>query len=243
MLSIILPTFNERENIIILLLELEQILDVEYEAIVVDDDSPDLTWQAVKDFSATHQNVRLLRRMDERGLTSALNAGLKMAKGQLIMWMDVDLSMPPKKIPELLQAIDNGADVAVGSRYVKGGGDARAVNFLLATQLLLSKVLSILGGWMLGCRFRDWSSGFIVMKRETLGTYKLKGDYGEYFIALICYLVKTRKAKVVEVPYVLVPRVLGESKTATNLWGFMRRGRKYLRSILQQRFGREIQNN
>src|SRR5512145_84610 len=149
-LSLVLPTYNEKDNIIILLSELEKILTVPYEAIVVDDDSPDQTWQAVEAFAETRPNIRLLRRRNVRGLTSALNDGLNMARGDLLMWMDVDLSMPPAKIPELLQAISEGADVAVGSRYVQGGGDARAVNVLLSTQLMLSKTLSILGGWVLG---------------------------------------------------------------------------------------------
>lgn len=235
-LSIVLPTYNERENVILLLAELEQVLRIPFEAIVVDDDSPDKTWEAVEKFAESRDNVRLLRRINERGLTSALNDGLKMARGRLLMWMDVDLSMPPAKIPELLRAIDSGADVAVGSRYVSGGGDARAVNLLLTVQLMLSKALSILGGWMLGCRFRDWSSGFIVLKRELLDGYELRGDYGEYFIALIYHLIKKRHAKVVEVPYVLIPRERGESKTATNLWGFFRRGHKYLRMMWRARF-------
>lgn len=235
-LSIVLPTYNERDNIIMLLQELEKILSVRYEAIVVDDDSPDKTWQAVETFASTHQHVVLIRRMNERGLTSALNTGLKAACGRLLMWMDVDLSMPPEKIPELLQAIEQGADVAVGSRYVPGGGDARSTSFLLITQLWLSKVLSILAGWVLGCRFYDWSSGFIVLKREFIEDHQLNGDYGEYFIALMVFLIRQRKAKVVEVPYTLVPRIRGESKTATSLWGFVRRGRKYLTMILRQRF-------
>jgi dolichol-phosphate mannosyltransferase len=236
-LSIVLPTFNERDNIILLLQELEKVLRVPFEAIVVDDDSPDLTWKAVEDYARDHANVHLLRRINKRGLTTAINDGLKLARGRLLMWMDVDLSMPPIKIPELLRAIDQGADVAVGSRYVSGGGDARAVNLHLTIQLMLSKALSIIGGWMLGCRFRDWSSGFIVLKRELLDGYDLNGDYGEYFIDLIYYLIKRKHARVVEIPYVLTPRVRGESKTATNLWGLVRRGRGYLQTVWRLRFG------
>jgi dolichol-phosphate mannosyltransferase len=237
-LSIVLPTFNERDNIIVLLKELDAVLQLPYEVIVVDDDSPDGTWRSVEDFAQANPHVRLLRRINERGLTSAFNAGLKLARGRLVMWMDVDLSMPPAKIPELLYAIQTGADVAVGSRYVSGGGDARAVNMHLTIQLMLSKLLSILGGWLLGCRFRDWSSGFIVLKRELLSGYVLTGDYGEYFIDLIYYLIKKRGANVVEVPYVLVPRQRGESKTATDLWGLIRRGRKYLHTVWHLRFGK-----
>jgi Glycosyltransferases involved in cell wall biogenesis len=232
-LSIILPTYNEKDNILDVLTELEKHIKVSYEAIVVDDDSPDKTWELVAHYAETHPNVKLLHRTRDRGLTSAINAGLKLAQGRLLMWMDVDLSMPPHRIPALLKAIYDGADVAVGSRYVLGGGDARAVNILLTTQLLLSKVLSILGGWMLGCKFRDWSSGFIVLKREFLAEYDLKGDYGEYFISLIYYLFKTKKANIIEIPYVLTPRIHGESKTATNFLGFFKRGHKYLRVIWQ----------
>lgn len=235
-LSIVLPTYNEGENILLVLDELAKVLSIPYEAIVVDDNSPDLTWKIVAEYAQKHPQVKLLHRVNERGLTSAINAGINKAQGKYIMWMDVDMSMPPARIPALLQAIEKGADVAVGSRYVKGGGDARAVNFLLTTQLMLSKLLSIMGGWFLGCRFRDWSSGFIVLKREFLEGYELRGDYGEYFIALIYYLIKRRHAKVVEVPYILTPRERGESKTATNLWGFVKRGHKYLRIMLQQRF-------
>ncbi len=235
-LSIILPTYNESENILLLLDQLEKCLGLPYEAIVVDDDSPDRTWELVRNYAQAHPKVVLLHRTSERGLTSALNSGLQVARGRLVMWMDVDLSMPPERIPALLQAIDAGADVAVGSRYVRGGGDARAVTALLTLQLFLSKVLSILGGWFLGCKFRDWSSGFIALRRELIQDYRLSGDYGEYFIGLIYYLIKRKHATVVEVPYVLTPRERGESKTATNVWGFFQRGRKYLRTLWQQRF-------
>jgi dolichol-phosphate mannosyltransferase len=235
-LSIILPTYNESGNILILLDELKKYISIPYEAIVVDDNSPDGTWQMVAEYGKSNPEVRLIHRIHERGLTSAINAGIDSASGSLIMWMDVDLSMPPHRIPALLKAIEEGADVAVGSRYVAGGGDARAVTPLLSFQLLLSKILSILGGWFLGCQFRDWSSGFILVKREALENYRLMGDYGEYFIGLIYYLIKIKKAKVVEIPYILTPRERGESKTATNVWGFFRRGRKYLQTIWRVRF-------
>lgn len=235
-LSIVLPTYNERDNILVLLDQLSAVLTLPFEAIVVDDNSPDKTWQAVADYAKAHPHVKLLHRVTERGLTSAIDAGIRMAQAPLVMWMDVDLSMPPDRIPALLGAINAGADVAVGSRYVPGGGDARAVSVHLSIQLALSKVLSILGGWLLGCRFRDWSSGFIVMRRALLDDYRLTGDYGEYFIHLIYTMIRRKGAKVVEIPYVLTARERGESKTATNLWGLVVRGRKYLTTVWQLRF-------
>lgn len=237
-LSVVLPTYNERENILLMMREIVRLLaDRSFEIIVVDDNSPDGTWQVVEEFAREHPQVRLLRRMNARGLTSAYNDGIKHARGRLVMWMDVDFSMSPERIPALLRAIEKGADVAVGSRYVYGGGDVRGFSFNLIIQLVLSKMLSILSGFVLGSPFRDWSSGFIAMKRETLDDYELYGDHGEYFIGLMYYLIKQRRAKITEIPYVLTPRRWGESKTATNLWGLYRRGTRYLHVIWRLRFG------
>jgi dolichol-phosphate mannosyltransferase len=238
LLSIVLPTFNERENILLLMDEIERVVDVPYEAIVVDDDSPDGTWRAVEEYALRHPRTRLLRRVDTRGLTGALNEGIKLSRGRLIMWMDVDFSMSPERIPALLRTIDAGADVALGSRYVSGGGDVRGSGLQLTVQLVLSKLLSILCGWTLGCKVSDWSSGYIMLRREMLENYELRGDHGEYFIGLLHYLIKRRGARVIEVPYVLTPRQWGESKTATNLWGLCRRGWWYLLMIWQVRVGR-----
>lgn len=237
LLSVVLPTYNERENILLLMDEIERVVGVPYEAIVVDDDSPDGTWRAVEEYARSHPQVRLLRRVDARGLTGALNEGIKLARGRLVMWMDVDFSMSPERIPALLRTIDAGADVALGSRYISGGGDVRGSGMQLTVQLVLSKLLSILCGWTLGCRISDWSSGYIMLKREMLQGYELSGDHGEYFISMIHYLIKRRGAKIVEVPYVLTPRQWGESKTATNLWGLYRRGLRYLHMIWRVRSG------
>lgn len=231
-LSIILPTYNEKDNILVLLKEIDNVLSCDYEVIIVDDDSPDGTWQLIKSYQEKDQRIKLIHRTNERGLTSALNAGIKLAKGKLIMWMDVDLSMPPEKIPELLIAIESGADVAVGSRYVSGGRDDRAVNFHLTTQKFLSKHINVLCGKLLKCNFLDWTSGFIVLRRSLLDNYRLTGDYGEYFIHLINYLCHIPNVKIREIPYTIVPRQRGTSKTATNLSGFFRRGKKYILMIL-----------
>lgn len=237
-LSVVLPTYNERENILLLMDEIERVVNVPYEAIVVDDDSPDGTWRAVEEYARSHPQVRLLRRVGVKGLTGALNEGIKLARGRVIMWMDVDFSMSPERIPVLLRTIEEGADVALGSRYISGGGDVRGSGLQLTVQLVLSKLLSILCGWTLGCKVSDWSSGYIMLKREMLEGYELRGDHGEYFIGLLHYLIRRRGAKIVEVPYVLTPRHWGESKTATNLWGLFRRGRWYLHMIWRVWAGR-----
>ncbi|HEX7027306.1 MAG TPA: polyprenol monophosphomannose synthase [Gammaproteobacteria bacterium] len=237
-LSVVLPTYNERENILLMMREIVRLLaDLSFEIIVVDDNSPDGTWQVVEEFAREHPQVRLLRRMNARGLTSAYNDGIKHARGRLVMWMDVDFSMSPERIPEMLRAIDEGADVAVGSRYISGGGDIRGSGMQLTTQLILSKIITIFCSLTLGCRCSDWTSGYIMIKREILEGYELYGDHGEYFIGLMYYLIKQRRAKITEIPYVLTPRRWGESKTATNLLGLYRRGTRYLHVIWRLRFG------
>src|SRR5688500_2494896 len=102
LLSIVLPTYNERENIVRLMDEIQRLLNITCEVIVVDDGSPDGTWRAVQEYARSHPQVQLLHRVGRRGLTSALNEGIKLARGKLVMWMDVDFSMSPERIPVLL---------------------------------------------------------------------------------------------------------------------------------------------
>ena len=95
LVSVVLPTYDERDNIGPLIEGILDHVQRPVEIIVVDDDSPDGTWQVVQEMAADPR-IRLLRRMDERGLTSALMAGIHHARGDVIAWMDCDLSMPPE---------------------------------------------------------------------------------------------------------------------------------------------------
>ena len=125
-ISIILPTYNEKDNIGQLIDELSDHLSgKEFEIIVVDDNSPDGTSLVVDDKKKNNKNIKLLCRTNIRGLTSALNDGIAIADGKIIVWMDCDFQMPPSKVPELVEKIENGYDAAVASRYVNGGKDSR----------------------------------------------------------------------------------------------------------------------
>ena len=97
--SVVLPTYNERDNIGPLIEAILANLEQPTQIIVVDDDSPDGTWQVVQEMATNDERIELLRRTDERGLTSALNAGIAHAKGDVIAWMDCDLSCPRKSCP------------------------------------------------------------------------------------------------------------------------------------------------
>ncbi|MBF0280771.1 MAG: polyprenol monophosphomannose synthase [SAR324 cluster bacterium] len=229
MISILLPTYNERDNIIRLIDAIDGYLsEMPHEIIVIDDDSPDKTWQAVAEKAQTAKHVKLIHRTNERGLTSAYNRGILESKGEILVWMDCDFSHPPEKIPEMIGLLSDQVQAVVASRYVPGGKDARETLWL---PIFLSWLISQITRMILGINIRDVTSGFIAIDRTALLSIgELRGDYGEYFIDLVYRLIR-KGHHILEIPYFCIPREYGESKTATNLWGFIRRGVKYLGTI------------
>jgi len=130
--SIVVPTYKEAENITVLVMKIDETLKdkYQYEIIIVDDNSQDGIEDNVKKLQMDKYNVKLIVRVNERGLSSAVIEGLKTAKGDLYLVMDADLSHPPDKIPELLDRIvENNADFVIGSRFIKGGGAAHFSSF------------------------------------------------------------------------------------------------------------------
>jgi len=233
-LSIVLPTYNEAGNIEPLIDRTLQALG-DYpggvEVVVVDDDSPDGTWQLVAARAESDPRVRLIHRQNESGLTSAISRGIQEARGQWVGWMDCDLSMPPEEWPALAEALAGGADMAVGSRYVPGGGDV-AHSFVGRT---FSRIINLWAGLMLDWSIKDYTSGFILGRKAVFDKVKLRGDYGEYCIDML-YRSKRAGFTIRELPYLCVPREVGESKTATNVWGYLTRGVNYVKTVGQLRF-------
>lgn len=229
MVSVVLPTYDERENIGILIEAILANVQRPLEVIVVDDDSPDGTWQVVEQMAETEPRIRLIRRMDERGLTSALMTGIRQARGEVVAWMDCDLSMPPEMLPNLLEAADR-VDLAVGSRYVPGGAD---VGHSLVGRLF-SRTINLAASLLLVWEIKDWTSGFLVVRRKVFDQITLTGDYGEYCIDLLAR-ARWMGFAIQELPYQCVPRLRGESKTATNVVGYIRRGWNYVLTVLRLR--------
>lgn len=235
--SVLLPTYNEKDNIIPLIDELTGLFkNREFEIIVIDDDSPDETWRYVQEKGKEDKRVHLLRRIGKRELTSALNDGIAKAEGDVVVWMDSDFQHPPPKVIELLAALEMGYDAAVGSRFAFGGKDFRKIKRHLSSVMViqgyLSRLISLVTSLLLRSSFRDWTSGFIAIKRDILINNKLRGDYGEYFMLLMHDVLKTN-CKVLEIPYNLDPRKSGYSKTATNFRVLFFRGMKYLYVLLK----------
>ncbi len=232
-ISIVLPTFNEAGNIEPLIDRTLHALG-DYpgglEVVVVDDNSPDGTWQLVAAKAKTDPRVRLIHRTTENGLTSAISRGIREARGQWVGWMDCDLSMPPEDWPRLAEGLAQGAGMAVGSRYVPGGGDV-AHSF---TGRLFSRIINVYAGILLEWSIKDYTSGFILGRKEIFDTIELQGDYGEYCIDML-YRAKRAGYTIREMPYLCVPREAGESKTATDVWGYLRRGVNYVKTVWRLR--------
>jgi dolichol-phosphate mannosyltransferase len=228
----VLPTYNERENIGPLIEGVLAHARTPHMVLVVDDNSPDGTWQVVEELAAAHNTaqvtrVALVRRVDEKGLTSAIQRGIDTAihtyGAAVVTWMDCDLSMPPADVPRLVQAVLDGADVAVGSRWIPGGADV-AHGAMART---LSRIINGYAALVVGTQVRDYTSGFIAARAPVLEGIRLRGDYGEYCIDLLGRSLRAGY-RVIEVPYQCVPRLTGESKTGVNLWDYLVKGRKYV---------------
>ena len=228
-ISVVIPSYNERDNITDAIGRTASTLgDSLLEVIVVDDNSPDRTWEVVEKLG--NPRCRLIRRMDKRGLASALSDGTKAAKGKYIVWLDCDLGIPPEDILKLVERLDE-YDVAVGSRYVPGGLDTRH-----KFRAFLSRVFNVYTRIVLGhFSFWDWTSGFAAARRETLREIPLSPDgFGEYFVEWV-YACLEKKVKIIEVPYRYGLRQAGESKTDGSLRVFFRLSINYAWRVIRIR--------
>ncbi len=227
MISVILPTYNEKDNIVKLI---NSILNnvKNCEVIVVDDNSPDLTWKEVQKIKK--KNVRVIRRIKEKGLASAIARGVEESKGDVIIWMDCDFSHPPFLIPKLVEKLDK-YDISIASRYVKDGADKR--KFI---RVFTSRIFNLYTQIILMLNVKDTDSGFIAVKRKVFDKIKLSTEgYGEYFIQFI-YECQQNGFKITEIPYVNEDRILGESKTGESLIELLKQGFNYCVRVLKIRF-------
>lgn len=217
-LSVIIPTYNERENIEYVLSRCLESLDgYDVECIVVDDDSPDRTWAYVDEAYHGDSRVRVLRRTDARGLATAVADGFAASSTEYCAVIDADLQHPPERLLDLLEALEAGADIAIGSRHIDGGGienwsRARKLVSMGATNIAKALVPATRG-------IADPMSGFFAVRRELVTDVHL--DPTGYKI-LLELLTKCEYETVVEVPYVFTERERGESKlSATEYQSFL----------------------
>ncbi len=210
--SLVVPTYNEGKNIQQIVEILSRLLDQallnDYELIVVDDDSPDRTWELAQEMMSDYPQLRVMRRQTERGLSTAVIRGWQAATGQVLGVIDGDLQHPPEVLIQLLQTLEQGADLAVGSRHIEGGGtsDWGFVRRMLSrgAQLLGLIILPHVVG-----RVSDPMSGYFMVRRAAIADC-LMNPFG--YKILIEVLGRGNIHEVAEVGYVFQERQEGESK-------------------------------
>ena len=205
MISIILPTYNEVDNIKIIIPKIAEVLDREdlkWEIIVVDDNSPDGTADIAKELSEKY-SVKVFVRKTDRGLSKSVIKGFKLAEGDLYLVMDADLSHPVEKIPEMVKPIIlNECDATVGSRNIPGGG--------CAEWSILRRIISKIAGCMAKgvTSLSDPTSGFMAIRKSVLNGI----DIDPLGWKIVLEVIVKARPRVKEIPILFSERKKGESK-------------------------------
>lgn len=226
--SVVVPTFNESKNIPILIDKIHNALaQYEHEIVVVDDDSPDLTWKIAQEISERDNSIFVVRRTDARGLSSAILTGMQNARGEVIAVIDADMQHDERILANMADEIlNNNMEVCVGSREAEGGGygewSKQRKIVSLGAKFLASSVLSNNVG--------DPMSGFFAMSRDffvdNAGDINPRG-----FKILLEFLVRGKPKKVKEIGYVFRNREHGETKLTKSVI------LDYLLALVDLRFG------
>ena len=230
--SLIIPTYNECKNIKTIIEKLSQLLDGsipgDYELIVVDDDSPDRTWEVALSLTADYPQLRVMRREHERGLSTAVIRGWQVARGKVLGVIDADLQHPPETLLELLAEIKRGADLAAASRHVAPGGvsDWSVIRRFLSRGAQTVGLIILPG--VVG-RVSDPMSGYFMVRRSCIAGKTL--NPAGYKI-LIEVLGRGDIRWIGEVGYVFQERQEGQSKVTWKQYI------EYLRHLLRLRFAR-----
>lgn len=214
-LSLVLPTYNESAHIATVVDQAVAALDavpgLTYEIIIVDDDSPDRTWEKAQELAQKFPQVRAIRRQGERGLSTAILRGWQIARGEIFGVMDADLQHPAQTAAELWQAMTRGADLAVASRNIEGGG----VSDWSLSHRLVSRCAQLLGLVILPeitGKVSDPMSGYFMVRRSALENRELR-PLG--YKILVEILARGDVARIAEVPYVFRERPELPSKHST----------------------------
>jgi len=207
-LSLIAPTFNEAENISRLVGEVDRhLVRVDYEIIIADDNSPDRTWQVAEGIGTANPHIKALRRITDPGLTRSVIDGFTLASGDIVACMDADLQHDPVILPKMLQAITNGADIVIGSRYVEGGSTGTWKFVRRVPSWAATKMAQL----MLGVEIHDPLSGYFMLRRDQFLRIKDKLR-GNGFKILLEIIANSGLCKIQEIPYTFRPRLAGKSK-------------------------------
>jgi dolichol-phosphate mannosyltransferase len=231
-LAIVIPTFNERANVVPLLDRLRVTLaGIEWEAIFVDDDSPDHTAAYIREIARTDARVRVLQRIGRRGLASACIEGMLLTPAPFIAVMDADLQHDEAVLPRMYQRITSEKlDIVVGSRNVEGG----SMGEFAKERVMLSTLGKRLSRSVAKCDLSDPMSGFFIVDRRFFEevVYRLSGVGFKILVDLVAS--SQRPVRFAEVPYTFRNRERGESKLDINV------GLEYLELLLDKVIGHVV---
>lgn len=231
-LSIIVPTFNERDNVAELLSRLDNaLIEISWEAVFVDDDSPDGTAELVRQIGQQRGDVRCVQRIGRRGLSRAVVEGMLASSAPIMAVIDADMQHDERVLPTMLRILHNEqADVVIGTRY-QGGGSTGEWN---ATRVRMSRFATRLARLVTKAPLSDPMSGFFMIRRTAFeqAVRRLSGE--GYKILLDLFASAPTELRFAEVPYTFRPRHAGESKLdSAVLW-------EYLLLLVDKTFGRFI---
>ncbi len=209
MLSLVLPTYNEAENLEPLFQKLQTVLGMGDEVIVVDDDSPDRTWEKAQMLTARFPWVRVLRRVGRRGLSSAVVEGFAMAKGDVLAVMDADLQHDPSVLRLLADAAAKTHGIAIGSRYVEGGGVSKE---WASFRKFLSRFATLLTSLVCSVPARDPMSGYFAVDADVYRAVESRVHADGFKVLLEILAAVPRTTPVTELPFQFGVRQHGHSK-------------------------------
>ena len=212
-ISIIIPTYNESQNIINILKSIKDNLpkNIMTQTIVVDDNSPDGTGKLVEDYlknikKMADYTIEIIHRKTKEGLGSAILKGIQQAKGDTIVVMDSDFSHPPQIILKLIESIKKHQyDIAIASRYIKGG----KIQGWSLKRKIMSKFATLIAKKGLGVDTHDPMSGFFAFKRNIIKGLNIDAIGFKFLLEI---LVKTKGVNIKEIPYTFQNREIGSSK-------------------------------
>ena len=207
-ISIVIPTYNEAENVPVLVRRIHNSLKSNYKIIIVDDNSPDNTAKIANELGKKY-SIKVVNRKGEPDLSQAVMDGFKAAKSKYVCVMDADLSHPPELITDFLELIkDEKVDIVVGSRLIEGGG----VENWPFHRKLISKIATLWARPL--TKVKDPMSGFFLFKKQMIKNVKLtpKG-----YKILFEMLVKSNCKNFVEIPYTFRDRVAGKTKLGSKV--------------------------
>lgn len=211
-ISFVLPSYNEHDHIVTFIREIQRTTEkekIDYEVILVDDNSPDKTGEFVQDSFKNNKNVKVIIRKNERGLATAILRGINESTGTHILLMDTDFNHDPKYLKNYF-AVSKFYDLVAGSRYI-WGGNMEGGRFRYLGSLVFNYFLSLI----LGMKSSDNTGGFVLFNKsilEKMNTKKIFKGYGEFYFRFLL-TAQYLGASCIEIPIVYGLRASGESKT------------------------------